>query len=115
MDLLKDPFIRGGSLQQGDAFVHGVLFDLAAVMVAYIHIDTDYTAIAADQFQQRRIKNERAPMGDPGLDDQIRFRVPDYFLQGNQVLRKLYNRPAHPFKVVGILVARTVLDPLIGF
>src|SRR5258705_1257254 len=89
-----------------------MLFHLNAIVFAYVDIDSDDEAIAAEQFQHRGRKNQRAAARDARLDDQIRLYSPDDFLHRNHVLRKLDNRPSEPGEVIRILELRNSREPL---
>jgi hypothetical protein len=79
---------------------HRVLLDRGPVVRADVDVDAHDLPRPADQLQHRGREHDRAAVCDPGLDDQVRLDVPDDLLQGDQVLRELDDRPAHPAEVV---------------
>ncbi len=89
-------------------------FDLLAVVVANVDVDTNHSAFAADQFENRRMKDQRPAVGDARLDDQIGLHAPKNLLHGDDILRILNDRPAEPGEVVRVVVLTTLHQQLVG-
>src|SRR5450759_1065466 len=71
------------------------------------------TALAESAAQAGVIK-QRPTLVDSRLNNQVRARPIDYFLESDQVLRQLKNRLSHPSKSQEIAQAPTRAHPLPG-
>src|SRR6267143_5948613 len=89
-------------------------FDLLAVLIANINIDSQDLPCTTDQFEQRGIKDQRAAAGDTRLDNQIGLHTPDDFLHGDDILWELYDGPAQPGEVIRILESGNLSNPVPG-
>ncbi|MNN57290.1 hypothetical protein D3C81_1722720 [compost metagenome] len=83
--------------------------DCLAIVRTDVTVDTQRFAMAL-QFEQRGVVDNRATVGDPTLDDQVRLDLPDELLHRHHVLRQLNDRAAHPGKVVAVFVFGRLIE-----
>ena len=110
--LICNGVVNGRALNHFNALKHWMRLNLGAVVIANININTEHTAVIAEQLQHRRVKDQRTAMRDTGLNNEIRLGVPNDFLQRREILRKLNDRATEPGEIVGILVRRNGVDPV---
>ena len=86
-------------------------FDGLAIVMPNINIDTKYVAVTAEHLQQRCVINQRSAVCNSGFDYEVGPDLPDNFLHGDHVLRKLNYRPTHPVEIVRVLVTCNLAQP----
>ena len=96
--------LRGGgtALDEADAGEHLVRFDGGAVVRPDLDVDADHPALLHG-FAEGGVEDQRAAMGDAGLDDDVRLHPVDDFLDTHHVFGKLDDWPAHPGEAVDVL------------
>src|SRR5919201_1579758 len=104
-DLFEHRWIGGGALDHRDSRGERVALDLRSILRPNLDVDAHDTPIAAEHMQQRSPEHQRPPMGDAGLDDQVGLHAPDDFLDRDDVIGKLDDRPAEPAEVIGVAIA----------
>jgi hypothetical protein len=110
-----DHFRRDGvSLDEGNGGRKLVRFDGAAVVRTDLDIDADDPPRSAHRLEQRRVEDQRAPVRDAGLDDDVGPQVEDHLLQPDEILRVLDDRAAEPGESIGIFLVPADLEPELG-
>ncbi len=122
LDRVDDFGGDGGAFDQLHARAHGMRVERFAVVGPYINVDADHLApgpgrvdhltgfsriAVVEQRQHRRAENQRAAVGDAGLDDEVGLDLPDEFLGGDDILRVLDDRTTEPREIIRILIAIT--------
>ena len=108
-----DAGIRGIPVDQRDPGRQLVCLDGAPIVRTELDLDPD-DAAAPEEAHQARVEDERAPVGDTGLDHQIGLHLVDRLLHADQVLRELDHRPPEPREPVDVLRAPPAAEPRAG-
>ena len=69
MHLFRDTTVYRRTFDHCNALKHGMLFNLDAVVLADINIDTQNLSVIAEQFKHRSGKDQRAAVGNSSFDD----------------------------------------------
>src|SRR6185436_19952193 len=82
-------------------------------MGPYLNIHPDDPSLP-HSLEKARVENQRSPMGDSRLNDDIRPNPVQDFLDSYHVRRVLNDRPSHPAESVGIFFVPPDLQPSLG-
>jgi hypothetical protein len=106
-----------GPLDHLDPASHRVGFDRSPIVRSNFYVDAknspfrlgginDLAAFdrvgIVEHGQDRRTEDERSPVRNTGLDDELGLHGTNYLLQGDDVLRALDNGPVQPAKSIGV-------------
>src|SRR5205807_7106109 len=100
IDLFCYRLVVRGSLNHRDTFGHGMLLDLAPIVLSNIDVNRQNLTTSTNQLQNGCVKHQGPSMSNPGLYDQSRLHRPDDLLHSNDVLWILNNGSSKPSEVV---------------